>query len=818
MLTAGLAVVALVLAGCSSPLASEAEDAAAEAGTPNTAVVTTAPPTISPPGGDYPADVEVTVSAANDQATLHVTTDGSEPTTSSPAYSGPVQVAGNGTEMTMRAIAVAPDAEPSDIVSESYRITYDVAAAPTFDPPGGRYSDSVSVEISSTTPGTIYYTTDGSEPDPNDLAGPTEEYSGPIDLPGPPNTTIRALVVATGLVKSDIAEASYASSVQTVTSNAATGPGTLAAALDAAEAGDTIRFAGDMTITAPASLTNPPSWFTISMPLTVDAGDNTVVLDANQAGRQFFVDVGGDLTLLADRSGGGSLPLENGLGVNSDTGSAVAAGSIYVEEGGSLHTVGVQFLNNETSAAGPPRGAGAVLLRGGSHSFSDTVFDGNTADQWGGAISVVRNATVSISESTFRNNHAGRDTAGDGYGGGAMHLQNGSTATITNSLFEDNSAGSGPGQADGGALNINGSLSLSGSILRRNSTGDYGGAIDGANADGLSVSDTVFDSNQAGVSGGAIHMENAALTVSGGEFTENESDSAGGAIHSTEAVTVTGTRFYRNVSTNGNAGAISASGPLTVRDAEFERNEAIEGYGGALRSTGGLLVSGSIFRYNYSSRGGGIDTGAHGTNDRIVTSQFLGNHAETSIADDGGGIYASGRSLRVSSSIFVMNVAGGQGGGIAAGSGTSVRVIWSNFYDNYVSFSNYAVKADQPFIISSIVYGSVGGSPTYTSSYVRGINSYPSTLYQQTPWAGSNKGGKLRDNGDENFGNLRLDPASPAIDSGNLNRGEQDWADLDLDGDTSEQQPYDLDGNPRVRGSAPDRGAYEMDPLAIELP
>lgn len=697
--------------------------------------------------------------------------------------------------------------------------TIDVAAPPTFDPPGGRYADAISVEITSTTPGTIYYTTDGSEPDPSDLSGPTEEYTGPIDLSGPPDARIRALVVATGLVVSGIAEATYASSVQTVTSNAAAGPGTLAAALASAVAGDTIRFSGDMTIAAPSPLADPPSWFTISIPLTVDAGGNTVVLDANQAGRHFFVDVGGDLTLLADRSGGGSLSLENGLGVDSDTGSAVAAGAIYVEEGGSLHTDGVQFLNNETSAAGPPRGAGAVLLRGGSHSFSDTVFDGNSADQWGGAISVVRNAMVSISESTFRNNHAGRDSAGDGYGGGTMHLQNGSTATITNSLFEDNSAGSGPGQADGGALDIQGSLSLSGSIFRRNSTGDYGGAIDGANADALSISDTVFESNQAGVSGGAIHMENAALTVSGGEFTENESDSAGGAIHSTDAVTVAGTRFYRNVSTNGNAGAISASGPLTVRDAEFERNEAIEGFGGALRSTGGLLVSGSIFRYNYSSRGGGIDTGADGTNDRIVTSQFLGNHAETSGADDGGGIYASGRSLRVSSSIFVMNVTGDEGGGIGAANGTNVRIIWSNFFDNQAFFGGDAVDADQPFIISSIVYGSVsGGIPTYTNSYVRGVNSYPSPLYQQTPWSGSNIGGKLRDNGDENFGNLRLDPASPAIDSGNLNRSEQDWADLDLDGDTSEPQPYDLDGNPRVRGSAPDRGAYEQDPFAIELP
>ena len=45
--------------------------------------------------------------------------------------------------------------------------------------------------------------------------------------------------------------------------------------------------------------------------------------------------------------------------------------------------------------------------------------------------------------------------------------------------------------------------------------------------------------------------------------------------------------------------------------------------------------------------------------------------------------------------------------------------------------------------------------------------------------------------------NLRLRAVSPCVDAGRNGGLLADRADLDLDGDTSELLPFDLDGNPR---------------------
>src|SRR6266566_1984429 len=72
------------------------------AGTGSTVVAT---PTFSPGGGTYTVSVTVTISDATSGATIHYTTDGSTPTTSSPVYGGALTFTKN---PTINAMAAAP--------------------------------------------------------------------------------------------------------------------------------------------------------------------------------------------------------------------------------------------------------------------------------------------------------------------------------------------------------------------------------------------------------------------------------------------------------------------------------------------------------------------------------------------------------------------------------------------------------------------------------------------------------------------------------------------------------------------------------------
>ena len=83
-----------------------------------------AAPGFSPAGGSYSVDQLVSLSCATVGATIHYTTDGSTPTSASPAYSGSIAVSGAGTALTIRAIGVKAGMIDSPVASATYTITY----------------------------------------------------------------------------------------------------------------------------------------------------------------------------------------------------------------------------------------------------------------------------------------------------------------------------------------------------------------------------------------------------------------------------------------------------------------------------------------------------------------------------------------------------------------------------------------------------------------------------------------------------------------------------------------------------------------------
>jgi hypothetical protein len=168
------------------------------------AVYTIVPPAVtpafSPAPGTYSSAQTVTISTTTPSATIHFTTDGSTPTTSSPVYSGSITVAAS---ETVKAIAVATGYTTSAVGSAAYTINLPAAATPTFSPAGGSYSSAQSVTIGTTTPSaTIYYTTNGLTPTTSSAV-----YAGSITVSS--TETVQAIAVASGYSTSVVASASY---------------------------------------------------------------------------------------------------------------------------------------------------------------------------------------------------------------------------------------------------------------------------------------------------------------------------------------------------------------------------------------------------------------------------------------------------------------------------------------------------------------------------------------------------------------------------------------------------------------------------------
>jgi hypothetical protein len=166
-----------------------------------------AAPAFSPAGGTYTSAQTVTISTTTPSATIHYTTNGATPTSSSSVYAGPITV--SATE-TLKAIAVATGASASPVNSAVYTITLP-PAAPAFSPAAGTYSSTQTVTISSTTSSaTFYYTTDGATPTTN-----SPVYIGPITVSA--TETLKAIAVvadsANGMLKDQKAARESSSSV-----------------------------------------------------------------------------------------------------------------------------------------------------------------------------------------------------------------------------------------------------------------------------------------------------------------------------------------------------------------------------------------------------------------------------------------------------------------------------------------------------------------------------------------------------------------------------------------------------------------------------
>lgn len=220
--------------------------------------------------------------------------------------------------------------------------------------------------------------------------------------------------------------------------------------------------------------------------------------------------------------------------------------------------------------------------KGGILDITNTIFEENTAL---GAGAVQAMAEASIKDSTFRNNHA----TTDGDGAGAVFVGATGKVTINNTLFEKNTADMRGGaistRSADLANNKDARLDILNSTFTGNTAGTTGGAFDNylyssvADETAVYIEGSTFTENTA-ANGGVVYNHGvadlggnvASLKIADSTFTNNSATTKGGAIYNEAngGMTLTGTNVFSGNTAGGvandiyNDGALNIAGNLTL--------------------------------------------------------------------------------------------------------------------------------------------------------------------------------------------------------------------------------------------------------------
>ncbi|MER3492296.1 MAG: hypothetical protein C4323_08120 [Mastigocladus sp. ERB_26_2] len=337
-----------------------------------------------------------------------------------------------------------------------------------------------------------------------------------------------------------------------VTNTADSGEGSLRAALNSAQAGDTIQFDSSL---ANKTITLTSGQLSIAKDVTIDgAGAENLTISGNNATRVFSVNSYVNATVK-------NLTLTNGM----VTGTDGRGGAIAAWDYSTLQVENCNFNNNsawQNGAIYVGYGSKATVLGSNFDSNDGTLGDSGFS---GGAIGTYGSGVLVVKDCEFTNNK--------GVNGGSIYNLLGEV-TVENSVFLNNSA---EGDIGGGAFFSDGG----------NSTGP-GSTVGGT----IAIRGCKFENNRTEGEGGAVFawgygpdkiiIENSSIVGNTADF-DDKGIGRGGGLRVHGYLTMNNVTVANNTAAKqGGALWCDGSSPINITNSTFSGNKAIEDAGGAM--------------------------------------------------------------------------------------------------------------------------------------------------------------------------------------------------------------------------------------------
>ena len=428
-------------------------------------------------------------------------------------------------------------------------------------------------------------------------------------------------------------------------------------------------------------------------------------------------------------------------GTHFEGNTAPVGGGVNLSVGSTGFITGTSFIDNNASSGG---GGGGMAGSDCTLHLSDATFVNNSASDGGGLLlSNVNEGSIALSEFSGNN-------ASSGNGGGVMATR--TSIPLSNCTFTSNIASNG-----GSIFSSSSTFTLSNSTITNGTAITYGGglfvmslpitakncdfnqniATTGAGAYIFNMlspcvfQDTSWTLNTAGLTGGALHVNAANVTLfstlsNATSFALNYAGSSGGAISSevSHITTSASDEIYgwsiivtNNTAALGDGGAFFLSdSSISIANTLFENNVEERGSGGAVAISGIPLLSEGVvenaveiencsFIANQASNHGGALFVTEGASILLGGCNFSSNHA---LNGSGGAIahenlegeilefdHAPAHLMFKTESVpswFEGNSAGMDGGGIYVSGVSEFFVYQVMFSGNYVAGNGGAMS------------------------------------------------------------------------------------------------------------------------------